>query len=253
MESITGIPGSVLLAAMAVYVLAGWVKGTIGIGLPTAGVSLTAQFTDVRTAIALALMPMILTNVWQVFRTRHDAHKALQFWPLAVCMLLGILVFAYAAPKVPTKWATLLLGTTVLLFAIVSLIKELPKLSNKHDKKIQVAAGISAGFMGGITGVWAPPMVMYMSAARVDKATFVAVVGVLLMLGSVVLSLTYSRVGLLNQGQTIASLILVIPAILGFALGEKVRSYVDEELFKKLVLLFFFVMGLNLIRRGLGF
>jgi len=253
MESITGIPGAVLLTAVAVYVLAGLVKGTIGIGLPTAGVSLTAQFTDVRIAIALALMPMLLTNVWQVYRTRQDTHKIRRFWPLLVCMLLGIALFAFAAPSVPLHITTLILGATVLLFASVSLLSEIPQISQRYDKKLQIFAGFSAGFMGGITGVWAPPIVMYMSAVRVDKATFVAVVGVLLMTGSAVLCLAYGSVGLLTRGQAIASLILVIPAIIGFAIGEKLRGQIEEELFKKLVLLFFLVMGLNLIRRGLGY
>jgi len=242
-----------MLAAAVVYVLAGLVKGTIGIGLPTAGVSLTAQFTDVRTAITLALMPMLLTNVWQVFRSRQDTHKTRRFWPLLVFMLLSIAVFAYAASSVPINAATLLLGFSVLLFAAVSLVKEIPQVPQRHDKKLQVVSGIVSGFMGGITGVWAPPMVMYMSAARVDKATFVATMGVLLMCGSAVLCLAYGSVGLLTKGQAIASLMLVVPAITGFAIGENIRSRVNEELFKKLVLLFFLVMGLNIIRRGLGY
>ncbi len=251
MEFLSGLSGAVILAAVCVYLFAGLIKGTIGIGLPTAGVSLTAQFTDVRTAIALVIMPMVLTNLWQVYRSRKYIHKALKFWPLALSMVIGISVFAFIAPNVPVKWATLLLGTTVLLFAVVSLTKDFPQLPQQHEHKVQIIAGSVAGFMGGITGVWAPPIVMYMSAVRTDKATFVAVVGVLLLMGSTVLCLIYGKVGLLTQGQAMASVLLVIPAIMGFALGEKIRHHIDEVLFKKLILLFFLLMGLNLIRRAL--
>jgi len=252
METLTGIPSAVMLIAIAVYLVAGLIKGTLGIGLPTAGVGLTAQFTDVRTAIALALMPMLITNAWQVYRSRHDLHRTQRFFPLLVCMLLSILLFAFAAPNVPISITTLLLGVIVLLFASVSLAKELPQAKPVHDRKLQMSAGITAGFMGGITGIWAPPIAIYMSAARVDKTTFVATVGVLLMSGSAVLCLTYGSVGLLTQGQAIASLLLVAPAIVGYSLGERIRNQLDETLFKKLLLLFFLVMGLNLIRRGLS-
>ena len=251
METLTGLPGTVLIAAVAIYLLAGLVKGTIGIGLPTAGISLTAQITDARTAIALVIIPMLLTNVWQVWRSRTNIDRAIQYWPLAITMAVGIVAFSVVAPKISIGLVTLMLGVTVLVFSIVSLTREIPALPSKFETPAQLIAGVTAGAMGGITGVWAPPIVIYMSAARVDKTTFVAVVGVLLMLGSLTLAISYSSVGLITRGQAIASAMLVIPSIIGFSVGERIRERLDEALFKRLVLWFFLLMGLNLIRKSL--
>ncbi len=251
MDTLTGLPNTVLVGALCVYVLAGLVKGTIGIGLPTAGISLTAQFTEPRTAIALAILPMLLTNAWQIWRSRQHTYRALPYWPLVVSMAISIALFAFVAPSVSIQWVTLMLGITVFIFAIVSLIKIVPKLPPQHNLSAQLTTGITSGVLGGITGVWAPPIVIYMSAMRADKATFVAVIGVFLFLGSLVLAISYSTVGLLSRGQAIASFILVIPAILGFALGERIRNRLDEELFKRLVLWFFLLMGLNLMRKAI--
>ena len=60
---------SFVLIAIVVYVLAGMVKGTIGIGLPTTAVSLMAQVTDARSAVTLVVIPMFVTNLWQVIRS----------------------------------------------------------------------------------------------------------------------------------------------------------------------------------------
>lgn len=251
MDTLTGLPFSVLIAAIGIYILAGLVKGTIGIGLPTAGISLTAQVTDARTAIALVIMPMLLTNIWQVWRTRQHTHRAIKYWPLALTMMLSIVAFSFLAPHISIRWVTVFLGITIFLFAVVSLLREIPVLSPKFEKPAQLSSGLIAGVMGGITGVWAPPIVIYMSAARVDKTTFVAVVGVLLMLGGLTLAISYSTVGLITQGQAIASAMLVIPSIVGFSLGERIRNLLDEALFKRLVLWFFLLMGLNLIQKSL--
>ena len=252
MDTLTGVPSSVMIAAFGIYILAGLVKGTIGIGLPTAGISLTAQITDARTAIALVIMPMLLTNVWQIWRTRDHTHQVLKYWPLAIMMVAGILGFAFLAPHISIRWVTLMLGITILVFSATSLATVIPTLHSTWDTPAQLFTGIVSGAMGGITGVWAPPIIIYMSATRVDKTTFVAVVGVLLMLGSLMLALSYGAVGLITQGQAIASAILVIPSILGFSLGERIRNRLDEALFKRLVLWFFLLMGLNLIRKTLA-
>jgi len=251
MDTVTGLSGSVLFAVTGIYILAGLVKGTLGIGLPTAGISLTAQIADARTAIALVIMPMLITNIWQIWRTREHTHRALKFWPLALTMIISIVAFATLAPQISIRWVTLFLGLTVLVFSVVSLLRDIPALHQKFDTSAQLSSGLLAGVMGGITGVWAPPIVIYMSAVRVDKTTFVAVVGVLLMLGSLMLAITYSSVGLITQNQAIASALLVIPSIVGFSLGERIRNRLNEALFKRLVLWFFLLMGLNLVRKSL--
>jgi len=127
---------------------------------------------------------MLLTNIWQVWRTREHTRRALRFWPLATTMMISIMLFSLFAPKVPPQLVTLFLGVTILVFSAASMWREVPPLNTKLDKPLQVLAGSLAGVMGGITGVWAPPMMIYMSASRVDKVTFVAVIGVLLMLGT---------------------------------------------------------------------
>ena len=48
----------ILYSAVFIYFLAGIIKGMLGIGFPTAAVSLLAQVTDARTAISLVVIPM---------------------------------------------------------------------------------------------------------------------------------------------------------------------------------------------------
>ena len=240
------------LVAAGVYLLAGTVKGTLGIGLPTAAVSLMAQAGDTRTAIALAIVPMIVTNGWQV----HRAGRALETWrrfrTLAVVSVGGIALVAPFAARVPTPAVTLALGASIALFALVNLARELPRVPERLDRPAQAIAGAIAALMGGIAGVWAPPIIVYLNGIGLDKDGFVRATGLLLALGSTVLGAAYAANGLLGGSHALAGLALVVPALLGFALGERLRSRLSGLAFRRAVLVFFLVMGANLVRRALS-
>ena len=56
---------SELAAVAAIYVLAGSVKGAIGLGLPTVSMALLGIWLPVEQAAAILILPAFLTNVWQ--------------------------------------------------------------------------------------------------------------------------------------------------------------------------------------------
>lgn len=244
------MPESLLLIGLVVYFLAGSVKGTLGIGLPTTAVSLMAQVSDARTAIAIVIIPMVITNGWQVYRSTDVVSVWRRYWPLAVCMMFFIAIFSQIAVAIPARALTFLLGVIVTLFAVVNLWRQPPLLARRYDLPAQMLTGSIAGIMGGITGVWAPPVIAYLSASRLDKEQFVSTIGLLLLLGSLVLCVGYWRVGIIQAEIARLSIIMLVPAILGFAFGEQLRQRLSGERFRIFVLLFFLLMGLNLMRRA---
>lgn len=242
---------SLLVLALLVYLLAGTVKGTLGIGLPTTAVSLMAQFGDARTAIALAVIPMLVSNGWQVYRTGRVADTVRRFWPLGGSMMLMIGVSSQFAAGIDGDTLSLLLGATIVLFALLSLWRQPPPLAIRFDRPAQLLTGSVAGIMGGIAGIWAPPLIAYLSARRLEPDEFVRVIGLLLALGCVVLAAGYWRAGIITAAIAGPSLLLVVPAVTGFAIGERLRRRLSGHRFRQLVLMFFLVMGLNLMRRAL--
>lgn len=47
------------------FLIAGTVKGVIGLGLPTVSLALLVVALDLPTAMALLLVPSFVTNLWQ--------------------------------------------------------------------------------------------------------------------------------------------------------------------------------------------
>ncbi|MEM6623442.1 MAG: hypothetical protein AAF674_14530 [Pseudomonadota bacterium] len=50
---------------LATFLLAGTVKGVIGLGLPTISLAILTATLDLKTAMALMLVPSAVTNLWQ--------------------------------------------------------------------------------------------------------------------------------------------------------------------------------------------
>lgn len=244
-------PLQLLMIALVVYFLAGLIKGTLGIGFPTTAVSLLAQFADARTAITIVIMPMLITNAWQVFRSRQFLSVIKQIWLLLLLMLIFIAIFSQLASVVRVDILTAVLGCIVAAYALHSLYARSAQLNPAYDAQAQIAAGTTAGIMGGMVSVWAPPILIYLSARRLPKEQFVATAGVILLSGSCVLLLSYMESGVLNYGLFLCSILLVVPSLLGFSVGEIVRKRLSAQRFQRWLLWFFFIMGINLIRRAL--
>ncbi|MFK7890061.1 MAG: sulfite exporter TauE/SafE family protein [Granulosicoccus sp.] len=239
-----------LMAGCGIYLIAGIIKGTLGIGFPTAAVSLLAQVADARTAIIVVIVPMLITNLWQVIRSADFVTVFTEHRILITLMVAGIAVFSQVSAQVPIGTLTAILGAVVVIYAIYSLLDKPIHFAPAHDKPVQAVVGLSAGVMGGMVSVWAPPILFYLRAKGLQKEQFVATVGVLLLSGSSVLVLGYWHSGVLTSGLWLISCLLVIPALAGFRIGEIIRRRLSSQRFERLLLWFFLVMGLNLIRRA---
>jgi len=241
----------ILVVIVATYFIAGLIKGTLGIGFPTAAIALTATVVDARTAIATVVIPMCLINAWQIFRSGHLKEVVVRNWRLMTIMVMAIAVFSVVSITVPIRSLTFMLGMVTSSFAILSLWRSPPKLPERFDNLAQVLTGLISGVMGGLAGIWAPPIIVYLSSRRVSNDEFVQTVGALLFIGSTVLLIGYIRNGMVHSGNALFSTALLIPAIIGFTVGEKLRTKIANDLFQKLVLVFFLLLGLNFIRRAL--
>jgi len=240
-----------LVVAAFVFMIAGTVKGIAGIGLPSASLSLLVQFTDPRLAIALLLGPLLFSNVWQVYRSGRVTQSFRQLWPFAMTCVVFTWLAARQVASIPTNPLILILGCSIVLFVLLNFVKSPPPVTPRWDRMIQTGAGALAGVLGGLTAIWGPPMIMYLLARRLSNDDFVRATGFLFLVGSFPLLLGYWQAGLINTDLSLASLFMVVPTIAGFTIGERMRHRLNQQQFRRFVLIVFAVMGANLIRRAL--
>lgn len=115
----------------------------------------------------------------------------------------------------------------------------------------EIGVGIVAGLFGGLSGVWGPPILLYLIARGVSKRDMMQAQGTLYFLGSLVLLAAHLRSGLLAGPGGALSALLLIPAVAGMAAGLAAHDRLDQQTFRKITLFVLVIAGLNLLRRGL--
>lgn len=241
---------SYLIIATFVFLLAGTIKGTVGIGLPIAAVGLLSQVGDVRLAVTLSIIPIVVANIWQVYRSGRFMDSLRTYWLLALVMCVTLFFASLYAPQVPIAILIIALGVMISAFASINLFIKVPKLSLKWDVPIQIFTGLAAGFFGGITAIWGPPILIYFLARKLDKDEFIAATGVMFLLGSFPLLFGYSQSGQFTTQTLLTSSWLVVPTLVGYFVGEQLRKKLPTDRFRTIVLIIFLLIGLNLLRRA---
>ena len=240
----------ILLSSVSLLI-AGTIKGLAGLGLPTASAGIMTLWIAPRTAIALILIPMLVSNAWQVLRMGDVLGTIRRYAPLCAALALVLFVTLSLSASAPDRVIFIVLGLSILSFSVVNLLVALPQLPARLDKPAQLIAGAIAGALGGLSGIWAAPMVFYLTASQVDKDEFIRATGLLIFAGSVPLAIGYIQQGFLTQQFALIGAVMIVPTLIGFSIGERIRMGWPSDTFRKVFLYMFLVMGLNLLRRGL--
>ncbi len=242
-----------LFVAMALALFAGLVKGVTGFAMPMILISGMGSFLSPEVALAGLILPTLVTNVWQAVRQGFSAAwRSVQLhWRYLAVVLICLAISAQFVTSIPAATLFLVLGLPVTLFAVLQLIGWRPRIDPERRRTAEFGVGAFAGTLGGLSGVWGPPTVLYLTAMDVPKVEHVRVQGVVYGAGSIALALAHLNSGILDAAGFKFSAILILPAIVGMAIGFAIQDRLDQERFRWVILLVLAVAGLNLIRRGL--
>ncbi len=233
------------------FLLAGTIKGAIGIGMPTAAISILSQVIEPKTAIALVVIPTFVSNAWQMIRMGETMRACRDYWVFAVVLMVVLLATTSVTASVSQETLLLIIGIVVVGFSLISLFFSPPHIPKRFDKAAQIVMGGVAGVLGGLTAVWAAPIVIYLISRRTEKDEFIRVTGLLITFGSIPLMIGFWSNGLFSAEVAVVSAVLVLPALIGFGIGEIIRRRLPVGGFSTTVQVVFLMMGLNLIRRAL--
>ena len=248
MHELLSLP--LVMIFVLVYLFAGTIKGTLGVGLPTAAVGISSQLTDPQLAVALVVVPVFVTNAWQVYRQGQVRRMVRKLWPYTLCIWVSLWLVSQLAPSVDQRLVFATLGAGICAFSILGLLTQLPGIAPRFDKPAQIVAGASAGWFGGLSAIWAPPVVIYLLTMRLDREDFVRHSGFMLGVGALPLLAGYLSNGQMPWPLPLWSLAMIVPTLIGFAMGERLRPWLGGRAFRTAVLVLFFIAGLNLLRRA---
>ncbi len=244
---------TIWMMAAAIGLLAGFVKGAVGFAMPMIMISGLGSILPGELALAILILPTLASNLFQAVRdgVREAGASARRFWRYLLIVVASILVSAQLVTVMPQRVMFAILGAFVTLFAALQLLGWRASVAPRNRPRVEWSVGALAGGMGGISGVWGPPTVMYLSAIDAPKRESVRVQGVVYGIGAVALCVAHLGSGVLNGETLPLSAAMLVPAGVGMALGLAVQDRLDQVRFRKATLVVLTIAGLNLVRRAL--
>lgn len=237
----------------AVFLLAGFVKGTIGMGLPTVAMGLLATRMAPAHALAIVILPALVTNLWQTFVGPYLRDITRRLWPLMVGTCFGIWSAGSLMTGPYARYGTIVLGVLLVIYAIVGLSKVRFHVGRRNEKSIGGLVGLITGVVAAATGVQVIPSMPFMQAIGMEKDELIQALGVFFTTATLAQAYNLTGAGLINMSIAIPTTVAMVAAFAGMYLGQVVRSRMDADTFRRwfliaMMLLGFYLAGEMLIR-----
>jgi uncharacterized protein len=233
---------SLSLAAMGLLV-AGLLKGFTGLGFSTCALPFLVLAVGVKTAVALVLVPAIASNVMLLWRVGHVPETLNRFWPMYVALIPGVANGISLLAWVDGATAARGLGLITMLYAGLSLWRPALQLAPSLEGPMQLPVGLLNGLLTGLTGSQIIPLLPYMMGLKLDPDRFVQAVNIAVTFTAGLMLIGLGIAGLLPKQLAVISMLGVIPASIGTALGSRARAFVPAAQFRLLVLYTLLALG----------
>ena len=242
-------PESISIIAMT-FLLAGLIKGIVGLGLPTVSLSLLAVTIGLKSGMALMLFPSLFTNLWQAAVGGRFERILARLWTLILPACIGIWFGAGVLARADALLVSAFFGILLCLYSAISLTMPQIPPPGRAEGWLSPLVGSITGLTMGFTGSFIMPGVLYLQALGLSKDELVQAMGI--TFGSCLIALTISLAGhsLLPQELIIASLAAVVPSFVGMAVGQKIRKTLSEDRFRQALFFALLIIGVYLIVRA---
>lgn len=239
-------PWSVVAIAVALG-LGGILKGVTGAGVPVVAVPIIAAVYDIKIAVALLVIPNLVTNLWQAFKYRDywlEKGFAIKFGFVgAMGAGLGTVLLAYLPASI------LSVAIAAIIFAYIGLRLTKPdlKLQLTSARKLLWPAGLFGGVLQGAVGISAPVSVIFLNAMRIPRPQFIFTISVFFAAMCFVQLPLQISFGLMNWNIAIFGLLAILPLLATIPIGEWIGKRLSPIIFDKAILVVLAVLAIRLI------
>ena len=241
-----------ILAIAGTFLVAGTVKGVVGLGLPAISLALLAVALDLTNAMAVLLVPSFATNIWQATAGGHGRVLLRRIWPFLLAAAATVLLGASALTRVELSLLTALLGLLLLAYGAASLAGQRFRLEARHERWVGALAGLVNGVLTGMTGSFAVPGVMFLQALGLPRDALIQAMGMLFAVSTLALGFALQANHLLRPEHGVVSTLALLPAMAGMAIGQRIRNRLSERLFRKIFFLSLLALGAYLASQAFG-
>ncbi|APW38660.1 hypothetical protein RD110_16835 [Rhodoferax koreense] len=223
---------AVFALTAAVFMLAGLVKGVVGLGLPTVAMALLALWMAPAEAAALLVVPSLATNLWQLRPLAGLAALARRLGGMQVGIVLGTLA-GLRCFGMGGAGASLWLGLALMAYAAWGLLGRPLHLSARCEPWLGPLAGAATGLVTALTGVFVLPAVVYLQALSLSREQLIQALGLSFTTSTLALALGLYAPQAHAAPLLGASALLLLPACAGMGVGQRLRQRLPVPAFRR--------------------
>ena len=231
------------LAIFSAILLAGLLKGIIGVGFQTVGIAFLTIITNLPNAISLLLIPSLVTNLWQAGAGGKLFTILIRLWPLIITACMMVWFGSIALTSVSLSYLSALLGVLLIVYSAFNLLGLRFEVKTKNEWWLGPFIGLINGLLTGMTGIFVVPCVFYFQGIGFRKDTLIQSMGVLFTALTLMLIVSLKTKNILTLELSGWSAFAIFPAIIGVFVGQLIRKRISEEVFKKIFFLCLIFLG----------
>src|SRR3990172_2213378 len=167
-----------VIAVALTFLLAGLVKGVVGMGLPTVSMGLLSLTMPPVEAAAIMVIPTIVTNIWQMFAGPALAAMARRFASMTFGIIAGTFMTIGLLTGPSTAMATGALGGVLAAYAVHGLVSARFEVRRESERWLSPVIGLVTGMLTGATGIFVIPVIPYLSSLKLGKDGLIQSLGI---------------------------------------------------------------------------
>ena len=251
MSALAGEGTAAWVFVAAVFVLAGAVKGVIGLGLPTLSMALLAVWMPPAAAAALLILPSLVTNLWQLQPLAGLGRLARRLGGMQLGIVAGTWAGAWLFGAPAGAGARVALGLALVAYAAWAMLARPLALDARHEAWLGPLVGVVTGAITALTGVFVLPAVIYLQALSLSRDALIQAMGLSFTTSTVALGLALAGQDSYSTPLFGASLAMLLPALAGMALGQWIRVRMPLPLFRRCFFAGLALLGAYMVLREL--
>jgi uncharacterized membrane protein YfcA len=237
-----------MLVIAGAFIVAGIAKGAIGMGMPPIAIGLMSFAVPLESAIAIMVVPTMVTNIWQAIYGGGFRPLMRRFGSMAATATVGILAVGYLLSDLGSPGTAGWVGVLLVLYSLIALTPYRPRVPRRAEPWANPLIGLASGAVAGTTGVAAVPFLPYMQSLDMDRHELVQALGIMFIFITGMLAVSLALHGAYHLTTSVAGIAAVAPTMVGVWLGQHARRRLSAETFRRIFIFGMLGVGLQLAR-----
>lgn len=236
------------IAAVAIAMtLGGILKGATGAGLPVIAVPVLATIYDVRVAVAVMVLPNLISNLRQVWKFRDAPYDPVFVRTLATTGAIGAGVGTVALAWLQPIYVQVVMIAIIAVYIGLRLARLKLLVPMPLSRRMVGPVGLIGGMLQGAVGISAPAAVTFLNAIRFERKTFIFTVSAFFAAMCLVQLPLQIGYGIMTANTALLGLFALVPLSVAMPIGEWIGKKFSAQLFDMVILVFLTALAIKLL------